>query len=67
MPTIYVHAFEGRTLEQKRNMVREVTDAVVRTFDVPADSVTIEIVETSREAMSRGGVLFSEMAKKPAT
>ena len=67
MPQIYVHAFEGRTLAQKRNMVREVTDAVVRTLNVPADSVTIQIVECSREAMSRGGVLYSEMAAKPAS
>ena len=60
MPTIYVHAFEGRTLEQKRNMVREVTEAVVRTLSVPADSVTIQIVECSREDMSRGGILYSD-------
>ncbi|RPI41435.1 MAG: 4-oxalocrotonate tautomerase, partial [Hyphomicrobiaceae bacterium] len=32
MPEIYVHAIEGRTLEQKRALVKDITEAVVRHF-----------------------------------
>ena len=45
MPEIYVHAVEGRTLDQKRALVRDITAAVVKNFNVPADSVMVEIVE----------------------
>ena len=30
MPEIYVYAIEGRTIDQKRALVKEITDAVVR-------------------------------------
>jgi 4-oxalocrotonate tautomerase len=60
MPEIYVHAVEGRTLDQKRALVRDITAAVVKNFDVPAASVMVQIVESSKENKAKGGVLFSE-------
>jgi hypothetical protein len=32
MPEIYVHAVKGRTLDQKRALVKDITDAVVKNF-----------------------------------
>ena len=32
MPEIYVHAIEGRTREQKRALIKDITDAVVKNF-----------------------------------
>ena len=60
MPEIYVHAVKGRSLDQKRALIKDITDAVVKNFDVTADAVLIEIVETSRDNKAKGGVLFSE-------
>lgn len=66
MPQVYIHAFEGRTLEQRRNLAREVTDAVVRTLNVSPDAVLVQIIEGPKEGMARGGILFSDRdAAKP--
>jgi 4-oxalocrotonate tautomerase len=60
MPEIYVHAVEGRTLDQKRALVRDITEAVVKNFNVTADSVMVQIVESPTHNKAKGGVLFSE-------
>ena len=60
MPEIYVHAVEGRTIDQKRSLVKDITDAVVRNFAVPAEAVVVQIVESAKSSKAKGGVLFSE-------
>jgi len=60
MPEIMVFAAAGRTLEQKRGLVRDMTEAMVKNFGVPATSVTIQIVESALDSKAKGGVLFSE-------
>ena len=34
MPFIHVYAYEGRSVEQKRQLVKGMTDVVCRAFDV---------------------------------
>lgn len=60
MPEVYIHAVEGRTIDQKRALVKDITDAVVRHFDVAPDRVMVQIVESSKENKAKGGVLFSD-------
>jgi 4-oxalocrotonate tautomerase len=60
MPEITVHALGGRSVEQKRSLIKDLTNAVVNNFDVAPDTVTINIVETPRENKARGGRLFSD-------
>jgi 4-oxalocrotonate tautomerase len=60
MPEIYIYALEGRTLDQKRKLVKEVTEAVARNFDVAEDAVLVQIMESARDAKAKGGVLFSD-------
>jgi 4-oxalocrotonate tautomerase len=60
MPEIYVHMVEGRTLEQKRALIRDITDAVVRHITVEPATVMIQIVESPKHNKAKGGVLFSE-------
>ena len=60
MPEVYVHALEGRTKEQKRALIRDITEAVVKNFNVPVEAVVVEIIENSRDNKAKGGVLFSE-------
>jgi 4-oxalocrotonate tautomerase len=60
MPEVFIHAVEGRSIEQKRKLVAEITDAVVRNFNVNADAVMVQIIESSRDNKAKGGKLFSE-------
>ena len=60
MPEIFVYAIEGRSLEQKRGLVKDITDAVVRNFNVTADAVMVQIVESAKTSKAKGGKLFSE-------
>ena len=61
MPEIYVHAVKGRSLEQKRALVKDITDAVVKNYKVPVEAVVITLVETPRSDKAKGGVMFSDM------
>ncbi|HXT78530.1 MAG TPA: 2-hydroxymuconate tautomerase [Acetobacteraceae bacterium] len=60
MPEVYVYAVEGRSLDQKRALVQDITAAVVKNFGVSADAVLVQIVESSKDNKAKGGVLFSE-------
>ena len=60
MPEIYVYAVEGRTIDQKRALVKDITDAVVRNFKVPAEAVMVQIMESPRDSKAKGGFLFSD-------
>jgi 4-oxalocrotonate tautomerase len=61
MPEILVHIVEGRSPEAKKAVMKDITDAVVRHFNVPAERVVVQIVESPRDSKSRGGIPFSEM------
>ncbi len=43
MPEVIVELAEGRTLEQKRALVRGITQVVVETCNTTADQVTVII------------------------
>ena len=60
MPEVIVELAEGRSLDQKRALVRDITDAVVRNCQVSPDVVTVIIHENPRPDKAKGGVLFSE-------
>jgi 4-oxalocrotonate tautomerase len=63
MPEVIVYAMEGRSLDQKRGLVKEITDAVVKNFGAPAEQVTVQIVECPPTSKAKGGVLFSERGR----
>ena len=67
MPEVYIYALEGKTLDQKRKLVKDVTEAVARNLDVAEDTVLIQLMESSREAKAKGGVLFSDRATPAKT
>ncbi len=62
MPEVVVYILEGRTLEQKRGLVKDITAAVVKNAGAPPEAVTVSLVETAKTSKAKGGVLFSEMA-----
>jgi 4-oxalocrotonate tautomerase len=57
MPTVIIEADEGRTIEQKRGLVKEITDAVCRNFKVEPQSVLIHIHEGKKENRAKAGKL----------
>ena len=58
MPLITVKARAGRTIEQKRGLVKDITEAVVKNFKVEPDAVTVDIIEYSPENLAKAGKLF---------
>jgi 4-oxalocrotonate tautomerase len=61
MPEILVHLAEGRTPAQKKGLMQDITDAVVKNLGVPPDRVVVQIVESPKNAKSRGGIPFDEL------
>jgi 4-oxalocrotonate tautomerase len=57
MPTVTVNMYEGRTLDQKRALAKNVTKAVMDSLGVPASAVTIWIEESKKENHAKAGVL----------
>ena len=60
MPRIIIQAFKGRTLEQKRELVRRITEVTVEVFEVAPETVTIRIEEGDKENFAKAGVLASD-------
>ena len=60
MPEIILELAEGRTIDQKRQIVKEFTDTMVRVCGVDAEAVVVIIHENPRTGKAKGGVLFSD-------
>lgn len=59
MPEIIVYAVAGRSSNAKAALLRDITEAVVRNFEVAPDLVTVQIVEASADSKSKGGIPYS--------
>jgi 4-oxalocrotonate tautomerase len=60
MPTIRVELMEGRTVEQKRELVKALTQACVDTLGSKAESVDVLLFDIKRHDWATGGQLWSE-------
>ena len=61
MPTYHViEMMEGRTVEQKRHLVEEITRISVEILGGAAESVDILITDVQRENWATGGKLWSD-------
>lgn len=60
MPILRLEMHPGRTPEQKRAFVREVTRVAVETLACPPESVDIVISEVSREDWAKAGKLLAD-------
>jgi 4-oxalocrotonate tautomerase len=58
MPLVTVKAKAGRTTEQKRGLVKDITKAVVKNFKVAPEDVYVDIIEYSPENLAKAGQLF---------
>lgn len=57
MPVVNIKLVAGRTVEQKRALVKDVTDAIVKSIGVPEAAVWISIEDMPAENFAQGGVL----------
>ena len=60
MPIIQVYMIEGRTVDQKRKLVTEMTQAVVNTLGVKPEDVRIILDDMARHDYSVGGTLIMD-------
>lgn len=60
MPQIIVFCAEGRSPEQKKGVMKDITTALVTNFGVKAEQVIVQLVEAPLTNKAKGGVPFSE-------
>jgi 4-oxalocrotonate tautomerase len=60
MPVVIIKMAKGRTIEQKRIVVREFTRIITETLEVGPEMVTILIDELERENIGKSGALLSD-------
>jgi 4-oxalocrotonate tautomerase len=64
MPEITINLAVGRTDEQKKGMMLDITQALVKNLGVTADAVVIQINEAQLNNKMKGGETFVERAAK---
>ena len=60
MPNITVQLLAGRSIDQRRDFVREVTDSAVSILGARSQDVRIVFEEITPDIVANGGVLASE-------
>jgi 4-oxalocrotonate tautomerase len=60
MPIVRVEMWEGRTLDQKRRLARELTDLIAEVVDCDPETVRILITDYARQDWAVGGVLQAD-------
>lgn len=60
MPIIQIDWIEGRTREQKAQVVEEITETIVRVAKTVPEKVTIIINDHPRDNIAKSGRLLSE-------
>lgn len=62
MPRVIIEAVEGRSADQKRALVKGITDAVVSAYAVEPKAVTIVINDVPRGNFAKSGKLYSDQS-----
>ncbi len=63
MPFVSVEALEGKSLQQKRDLVKAITDAVSNIYGTPRESVRVVLRFNSNEDIAWGGNLMIDKGK----
>jgi 4-oxalocrotonate tautomerase len=62
MPYVMIHMGEGKTLDQKRAVARDITEVLCKDLDLPfKEGIQIEFTEFPATNLARGGVLGIDM------
>ena len=60
MPEVIVYCVTGRTAEQKKGLMKDITDAVAKNFGTTIDAATVQIAQSPKDSKAKGGVPFTE-------
>lgn len=60
MPLVHIELIEGRSQEQLKHLVKDVTEAVTKNTGAPAEHVHVILSEMKKDRYSVGGVLKSD-------
>jgi 4-oxalocrotonate tautomerase len=63
MPFIQIYLLEGRSEEQKKAVIREVTASVCNVLEVPAERVRVWIHDVPTTNWGIGGVTAKELGR----
>ena len=59
MPEVVVYMLEGRTLDQKRGLIKDITAAVVKNAGAQPDAVTVSLGRIAQDLEGQGwGAVF---------
>ncbi|MGE7917334.1 2-hydroxymuconate tautomerase [Viridibacillus sp. NPDC093762] len=61
MPIVTIKMIEGRTDDQKRDLVEKVTAAISESVDAPKENISIIIEEMQKSHFAVGGVRKSDL------
>lgn len=61
MPVVTIAQSPGRTLEQKRDLVKKITDAFVTSYGVKPESVTIFLQDYDSSNWGKSGLLHIDI------
>ena len=65
MPFVQVEMLEGRTVDQKRKMVKAVTEAICTSLSVPDSAVTVIIRDMPKHNLAKAGKLRCDEVAEP--
>ena len=60
MPLVTIKIMEGRTVEDKRAIAKDVTEAIAKNIGAPPAAVMIDFVDLKKENIAQGGELFAD-------
>ncbi|KAB2954437.1 4-oxalocrotonate tautomerase [Heliorestis acidaminivorans] len=64
MPVVQITMLEGRSEEQKRELAKAITKALVDTCGAKPESVIMTVLDVSTENIALGGELISDLRRK---
>ena len=64
MPIIRIEMFEGRNSEDKRRIIKEVTEGFCRATGANPEAVHVVLQDVSQEDWGRGGISFVDRSSK---
>ncbi len=65
MPRVIIQMVEGRSLDKKRALVRNVTDTISETLGIAKERISIVLHEVKEDELAHGGVLWCDREEKP--
>ena len=63
MPLVQITMLQGRTAEQKRELAKRITDAIVEEAGARREAIVLAFHEVSNESYATGGELMIDKVK----